>query len=294
MDIQVVDPDFIQMMDLKFLAGSDFSRNLTLAEIPEFTEDMTPARYLVESPRKYIINETAMRQLGWSDPRDAIGREVKWSIGSFELAYGPITGVVEDYHQESLKNEVDPIIMAVEPLWLGTFLVKVNGQQITQTLKEIERIWNDLFPYSFEFNFLDDLFDELYKKDQAKISLLLILTLVAITISFIGLISLVAFTLNTRSKELAIRRVIGANLTELIRLIGRDYFLFIGMASLLAIPISYYYVRSWLNDFAYHINISPFFYVQAVALIFFILLCILTIQVFKASRLNPVEALRED
>ena len=294
MDMQVIDPDFIRMMGVEFLAGEDFTGKVKMKEIPEFNKDYTPQNYLAETPRSYLINETAMKQLGWNSPEEAIGQEIKWSIGSFELAYGPVKGVTKDFHQETLRNKIDPLVMVVEPLWLGNFLLQIETKNLDKTIASIEGIWNELFPYTLEYSFLDDLFNRLYQQDQVQLKLLSILTLIAIVISFIGLISLVAYALKKRSKELAIRRVIGADLRALITLIGKEYFWILAVAAVIGIPISYFQVSKWLENFAYHIEISPVVYLLSIALIYILLLLTIYLQTFKATIENPVHALRDD
>ncbi len=294
MDMQIIDPDFIEMMGIEMLAGEDFTKNEVLGKTPVYSEALTPQRYLNEQPRKYLLNETAMKQLGWNSPSEAIGQQINWSIGGFELAYGPVTGIIKDYHQESLRNKVDPLVLTVEPIWLSNILIKVATKDIEKTVASIEGIWNDLFPYAFEYAFLDELFNKLYQQDRVQLKLLSILTLIAILISFLGLVSLVAYALKTRSKELAIRRVIGANLTNLTMLIGKEYLWILLIATLIGIPVSYYWVSEWLQNFAYHIEISPMIYLLAILLVLVLLIGTIYLQTFKATEENPVQALREE
>ena len=294
MDMQIIDPDFIEMMGIEMLAGENFTKNESLRKPPVYTEELTPQQYLNETPRKYLLNETAMKQLGWENPSEAIGQQINWSIGNFQLAYGPVTGIIKDYHQESLRNKVDPLVLTVEPIWMSNILIKVETANIEQTLASIENTWNDLFPYALEYSFLDDLFAKLYQQDRVQLQLLSILSLIAILISFMGLISLVAYALKTRSKELAIRRVIGANLTNLAVLIGKEYLWILLLATMIGIPISYQWVSEWLQNFAYHIKISPLVYFAATLMIFSMLASTIYLQTFKATNNNPVKALREE
>ncbi len=294
MDMQVIDPNFIRMMDLKLLEGEDFSQKIKLQAPPTFGEELNPTNYLNESPRSYLINETAMKQLGWQEPSEAIGKEINWSIGPYVLAYGPITGVIADYHQESLRNKVDPLLMCVEPIWLGNVLVKVETKDLSSTMAGIEGIWNDMFPYSLEYQFMDELFNGLYQQDRVQLKLLGSLSLIAIIVSFIGLISLVAFALKRRAKELAIRRVIGADLQSLATLIGREYFWIVSIAALIGIPLSYYGVMQWLQNFAYHMDVSIWIYVIALGTIYALLLVTIYLQTLKATVENPVKALKEE
>ena len=294
MDMQIVDPDFIDMMNIEMLAGENFTKNKILGKPPVYSEEFTPQRYLNEKPRKYLLNETAMKQLGWNTPTEAIGQQINWSIGNFELAYGPVTGIIKDYHQESLRNKVDPLVLTVEPIWLSNILIKVATKDLEKTVGYIEDTWNDLSPYAFEYSFLDELFNKLYQQDSVQLKLLSTLALIAILISFLGLISLVAYALQTRSKELAIRRVIGANLTNLSILIGKEYLWILLIATLIGIPISYYFVSEWLQNFAYRIDISMLVFLVAIVLIFSLLIGTIYLQTFKATMENPVKALREE
>lgn len=294
MDMQIIDPDFIEMMGIEMLAGEDFTKNEVLEKPPVYNEELTPQRYLNEKPRKYLLNETAMKQLGWDSPSEAIGQQINWSIGNFELAYGPVTGIIKDYHQESLRNQIDPLVLTVEPIWMSNILIKVATNDLEKTVANIEATWSDLFPYTLEYAFLDELFNKLYQQDRVQLKLLSILTFIAILISFLGLVSLVAYALKTRSKELAIRRVIGANLTNLTLLIGKEYLWILLIATLIGIPTSYYFVSEWLQEFTYHIEISPIIYLLAIILIFGLLIGTIYLQTFKATEENPVRALREE
>jgi len=294
MDMQIIDPDFIEMMGIEMLAGENFTKNEVLENPPIYSEELTPQRYLNEKPRKYLLNETAMKQLGWNTPTEAIGQQINWSIGGFELAYGPVTGIIKDYHQESLRNKIDPLVLTVEPIWMSNIMIKVATNDLDKTIANIEATWGDLFPYAFEYTFLEELFNKLYQQDRIQLKLLSILTLIAILISFLGLISLVAYALKTRSKELAIRRVIGANLTNLSILIGKEYLWILLTATLIGIPISYYFVSEWLQNFAYRIDISMLVFLVAIVLIFSLLIGTIYLQTFKATMENPVKALREE
>ncbi len=294
MDMQIIDPDFIEMMGIEMLIGENFTANEILKRPPVYNDELTPQRYLNETPRKYLINETAMKQLGWDDPTEAIGQQINWSIGNFQLAYGSVTGIIKDYHQESLRNKVDPLILTTEPIWMSNILVKVETKNLEKTIASIENVWNDLFPYTLEYAFLDELFNKLYQQDRVQLKLLSTLALIAILISFMGLVSLVAYALKTRSKELAIRRVIGADLTNLTMLIGKEYLWILFIATLIGIPISYQWVSEWLQNFAYHIDISPVVYLVAIIFVFGLLIGTIYLQTFKATIENPIQSLREE
>ncbi|MEM8968814.1 MAG: FtsX-like permease family protein, partial [Bacteroidota bacterium] len=295
-DMQVVGPGFTEMMRLEFLAGSDRYDELPPLKYPtEFDEENTIEEYLANRPARYLINETAMRQLGWSSPEEALGQNISWTIGTLAYAYGPITGVVKDFHQETLKNEVDPTVMVYEPLWLNTFLIKVETAGVAQTLANIQTIWNDLFPiYPMEYYFLDDLFQRLYTQERVQLQLLSIFSGLAIVIAFLGLFSLVAYALRTRTRELAIRRVLGANLPSLIRLISTEYAWVLLIGGIVAIPLSYLTISRWLESFAYRVDISALWYLLTISFIGLLLVVTIGWQTRRSTSANPATVLRDE
>ena len=294
MDIQIVDGDFFRMMEMEFLAGNDSVLQRPLHPYPQFDDDLTPAKYLREQRRSYVVNETALHQLGFKYPEDALGREINFAIGGFELAYGPITGVIRDYHQESMRNKIDPLVLVVEPIWLQTFLIKVRPDQLDQTMAGIESSWNDLFPYRLEYHFLDELFEQLYRQDRLQITLLAVLALLTLMISFIGSISLLMYSLRRREKELAIRRVVGAGQSQLYGLISREYVTLLLISSLIGIPVSWYGAKQWMANFAYHTTINPLIYLVTLLFTLTILLGLVWMVSHRTTRRNPVVFLRED
>jgi putative ABC transport system permease protein len=295
MDIQIIDPDFTSLLGLKLVAGRNIKSGQPQEQEPKFSDAYTIQQYLLEQPREYLVNETAMRQLGWTSPQDAIGQKISWSIGDMVLAYGPITGVVHDFHQESLKNKVDPVVMVREPIWLRTFLVKTHAQNIQQSVKSISRVWNELFPfYPMEYFFLDDLYNNLYQGERVQIHLLFVFSALAVLIAFIGLVGLVAYALKTRTKEIAVRKVLGAGLADIIQVISREYLFVIVVSAAIAIPISIYSVKEWLSEFAYRVDISPLSYLATLVVIVALIMLTIAVQTLFALRANPARTLRDD
>lgn len=295
MDVQVIDPNFVNVMELEFVAGTNISADPNSHEVPVFTETFTLQDYLKNRRREYLINETAMRQLGWQDPQEALGQEINWQIGDLVLAFGPIKGVVRDFHQESLRNQVDPVVMVYEPVWLRTFLVKTDGRDVTTTMAGLASAWEDLFPlYPLEYHFLDELYDNLYKGERVQLQLLYILSGLAIFIAFTGLVAMVAYTLRTRVRELAIRKVLGATISDLMRMMSKEYVAVLFIGGLVAIPASVYAVRQWLSGFAYRIDISPVAYVVTLLSIGLMLLATIGLQTLRSDDSNPADVLRSE
>jgi putative ABC transport system permease protein len=294
MDIQVIDHNVVSLLGLQLIAGRNILPSKTTS-IPEFTESYTFQQYLLAQSREYLINETAMHQLGWDSAQEAIGQKISWSLGDMALASGPIVGIVRDFHQETLKNKVDPIIMVCEPLWLRTFLIKAEASNIQSSVEKISLTWNELFPfYPMEYFFLDDLYNNLYKAEHVQVQLLFGFSGIAILIAFTGLIGLVAYALKTRTKEMAVRKVLGATAIDLIQLMSYEYLIVLLLGAVLAIPLSIYGLGEWLSSFAYHVPISPLSYAFTLISILTLLLVTVGIQTLRASKANPAETLRDE
>lgn len=292
-DVQVVDEDFAEVLGLKFVAGTNFTK--PLKPHPDLSKRIDLPKYLISHEREYVINETAMRQLGWTRLNDAIGQKISWSIGDMALAPGPIVGVIQDFHQESLRNKVDPLVMVQEPVWLRTFLIKIDGNDTEASLQKISKAWNELFPfYPMEYYFLDDLYNNLYRGERVQVQLLFLFSGLAILIAFLGLVGLVTYALKTRTKEIAVRRVLGATVTDLVQLMGREYVIVLLIGGAIAIPLSIYGINQWLSGFAYHIPISPLSYAIAITLIVVLLVVTVSLQTARAAGLNPADTLRDE
>lgn len=295
LDIQIIDHDFVKLLGIDLLGGENIPPGTGNNTTPEFTEDYSLQDYLLEQQRTYLINETAMHQLGWQSPGEAIGQKINWSIGNLHLATGPITGVVRDFNQETLKNKVDPLVMVYEPIWIRTFLIKVETLHLQQSIEEIRAGWDMMFPlYPMEYHFLDDLYENLYKTERVQLQLLYLFSGLAIFIAFVGLLGLIAYALKTRVKEMAIRKVLGASGLNLIRMISREYLAVLLVSGSLAIPISYYAVTQWLSNFAYRVDVSPVAYVLTVLLVAVLLILTISLQTLRGSSINPAETLRDE
>ncbi|MEM6377979.1 MAG: FtsX-like permease family protein, partial [Bacteroidota bacterium] len=294
MDMQIIDTDYIDLMDIQMLAGKVPEEPFRAKATPEFGPDFDMMSYLSEQDRTYLINETAMRQLGWNNPNKAIGQKISWSIGPFSLASGEISGVIEDYHQETMKNKIDPLVLTLESIWLQTFLIKLKADQIPETVQQISGIWQATFPnYPMNYQFMDQLFGDLYAAENRQVSLLSIFSLLSILIAAIGLLSLIAFNLRTRLKELAIRQVLGANFFALTRMIGKEYLWPLLLSALVAIPLSYWAVQIWLANFAYQAPVSPFIYLGTLFIMWLVVTAVITGQTFWSTRTSLTNYLKD-
>jgi len=198
-------------------------------------------------------------------------------------------------YKSSIKNEIESMVLTYEPIWLSNFLLKVETADIQSMVAAVDHIWDEMFPnLPFEYHFVDELYDNLYKSERVQTNLLSIFSLISIIIAFLGLIGLLAYALRSRMKELAIRKVLGANLSSIIKMISREYLIIVLISAVIAIPFSIYWIRKWLQNFVYHteITIGPFIGVVAVVVI--LLIATVAIQSFMGTRTNPVRYLKED
>ncbi|MFY0653352.1 MAG: ABC transporter permease [Cyclobacteriaceae bacterium] len=296
MDIQVVDTNFVEFMDSKIIAGTNIPTNIASQTFGKINSDLSNYHEYVKSVRRaYLINETAMRKIGWEKPEEAIGQQIDYKIGGLHLQKGPITGVVQDFHQESLKNAIDPLVMVYEPVWLNVYLVKIDPQNISNTLAHIEKRWNEFYPaLSFEYSFLDDLFAALYQSERQQFQMLTLFSGLAIFVAFLGIFGLIGYSVKNRMKEIAIRKTLGASLESLLLLLGKDFIFLVIPAIVLAIPASWYAMNMWLEHFAYRVNLSPISFIASVVLLIGILLLVVFVQIKKSSNVNPANILRNE
>jgi len=293
MDIQVVDHDFIELMDLKILAGKNFKATASAKITEKSRENLLD--YLQNQPREYIINETALKTLGFNDPLDVINREINWRIGNIELQKGPIIGVVEDFHQETLKNQIEPVVIICEPAWIGNILVKLDGSDTYATLENIQKIWNRNFPeHVMEYSFLDDLYNQLYNREKTQLELIYKFSGLAVVIAFLGIFGLLNYTLKTREKELAIRKVLGASFASIAYLNSAKFLRLTLLGMLICAPFTWIYLEKWLQNYAYRIDIEIMYFLMAGVFVLTILFLTVIIQIHRLARFNLSTTLRSE
>jgi len=272
-----IDNQFINAYGLKIVAGRAFDND------PKATDEAT--RYNV------IVNETAVKVFGLSRNEDMLGKELH--NGN---SIGTVIGVMKDYHQESLQHDYDPIVfyLGVENE-LSNFSIKVHTSNMPQLLSFVKKAWMARFPGSpFTYNFLDERYDAQYRNDRLFSTVLLLFTALAIVVACLGLFGLSLFTVAKRAKELSIRKVLGASIFQVVSLITKDYLKLVILAGLVAIPVAWYLLKNWLNDYAFHIEIGWWFFLVPLVLIILIAGATVSYQSLKAALANPVKSLRNE
>ncbi len=268
-----VEYDYFDVMNVEFVEGRNFSK--------DFKTDATEA---------FILNEEAVRRTGLESP---VGK-------SFRLydKKGYIIGVIKDVYFGSLHQTVNPqvfhVLANMYHAWgYGAILVKINGQKPEQTLSTIESYWNKMNPTApFEYHFLDETYDNLYKSEKRLNIIFNYFTGLAIFISCLGLFGLTLFTANKRTKEIGIRKVLGASVSNIVGLLSFQFVKWVLVANLIALPVGYYVMNLWLQNFAYRIGLSVWTCVLAGLVALLIAILTVSYQSIKAAAANPVESLR--
>jgi putative ABC transport system permease protein len=262
---------------------------LTIIEGRNFTNDQ-PATDTAELAN-ILVNETAAKIFGFDDPSDIVGKEMDGA--GFHCK---VIGVVKDYHQESLQNSFDPIIFyAEQETGFANFSLKLNTADLPGLMGFISKQWKAHFPESpLKYFFLDEHFNEQYKNDKLFATVLWLFTVVAIIIACLGLFGLSLYTIAKRSKEISIRKVLGATITQITGMITKDYLKLVLVAGIIALPAGYLLLNNWLKKYAFRISIDPWFFILPVLMIVAIALITVLYQSLRAAIANPVKSLRTE
>ncbi|MVM35629.1 FtsX-like permease family protein [Spirosoma sp. HMF4905] len=265
-----VGDDFFQMLKLKLVQGRGFS--------PSFSTDSTA----------YVINESALKLTGYTDP---IGKP----LGLFQRR-GTIIGVVRDFHLASLHDPIQPLVLMYNRhLDWGDVLIKTKPGQTRQALASLERVYKQLEPqFPFTYQFVDEEYQKLYQSEQIVRQLTNLFALLTIFIACLGLLGLASFTAQQRTKEIGVRKVLGASVASVVALLAGDFLKLVVVAIILAIPLAWYAMSQWLQGFAYRIEISGWVFVLAGLLAIGVALLTIGFQSIKAALLDPVKSLRSE
>jgi putative ABC transport system permease protein len=264
--------------------------NLSLDAGRNFDQDK-PASNDTSQIISVILNKTAAKVLGFASGNDAINKLIHGAGYNCK-----IIGVLRDYHQESLQYDYNPIVFYPEQdINMSRYSLKLNTKNLQQVLALAKQVWIKRFPQSpFTFFFLDDHFNEQYKNDRLFSTILWLFTVLAIIVASLGLFGLSLYTVAKRTKEISLRKVLGATVFQITTLITKDYVKLILYAGLIAIPVAYWLLSNWLKDYAFHIEIGIWFFILPLLLITGIALITVLFQSVKAAIANPAKSLRTE
>jgi len=267
--------DFFKTFDMKFVQGRPFSR--------DFPTDETEA---------CIINETALKLMQLDSP---LGKKVYFNHPAFpeSLKYVNIIGVVRDHHYRSLHEAIGPFIIRMYKPYQSFIYFKLKPENINATIEHIKKVTHQFAPdFPFQFVFIDDTFNRLYEVENRMEKIYQAFAFLAIFISCLGLLGLASFTIEQRTKEIAIRKVLGASMAGIIRLLTREFIRWIIVANIIALPIAYFAMNAWLQNFVYRITMNWWTFIFAGILALVIALITVSFQSIRAALANPIKSLR--
>jgi putative ABC transport system permease protein len=274
-DIKFVaaDYDFVPTYGITVLAGRNFSR--------AFGTDTS----------NFILNEAAIRAIGWKSPEEAVGRNFKYGQNT-----GKVIGIINDFHFESLRQKIVPIVL-INPArpYFNNLSIKVSGKNIKEELATIEKKWTKYLPeFPFQFTFLNERFASLYESEQRQGTIFTVFACIAIFIASLGLFGLSAFAITQRIKEIGIRKVLGARVDSIVALLSGDFLKLVLIAAVIAFPLAWYAMTQWLQDFAYRIQIRWWVFALSAFLAIFVALITVSFHAIRAAIANPVNSLRAE
>jgi putative ABC transport system permease protein len=263
--------DFINAMGIKLIAGRNFNEN-------------------EEKRNRIVVNRKATETLGFESPEAAIGQFITYGGDYIE----EVIGVIDNYHQRSPKEVFIPMIFRYTP-WGDFISLKLNTQDSKLAINEVETLWAESFPDApFDYYFLNDQYNYQYKTDLVFSSVVVLFTLLSIIIAVLGLVGLSTFTIAQRTKEIGVRKVLGASVLSLISLLSKEFMRLVVIAGVLAIPLSYLLVDFWLNNYTSRVEIGWWLYVLPILAIFVIAMVSVIGQTLKSTMANPVDSLRNE
>ncbi len=273
LDLYFVDFDYIGQFQIQMIAGRGFSK--------DFGTDTTQAM---------VLNEAAVKMFGYKNPKDAIGK--KFSQWGRE---GKIIGVMKDFHFRSLQQDIKPLSMRIEPGGCNLVAVKLSSGNYKKTVSSIENKWKQLMPNRpFSYYFLDEFFDRQYKSEVRFGNLFLNFAILAIFISCLGLLGLASYSTMQRTKEIGVRKVMGASVSNIVNLLSKDFLTLVLIAFVIAVPIAWVGMHKWLEGFAYRVNLGWTAFALAGMIAVVIAFATVSFQSIKAAIANPVTSLRAE
>ncbi|GAB3895799.1 ABC transporter permease [Spirosoma agri] len=266
-----VDYDFINSFGMKVIAGRNFDTKLGEKDA-------------------VVFNKTGIRQLGFTSPEKALGQKI-----DFWGDILTIVGVVDDFHQQSLREAYEPLILRLDPGVNGQLSIKLTDRNPAQGIATVREAWSQFFPTDpFVYSFLNERYDKQYRADERFGQVFGFFTLMAILVACLGLLGLATFTAQQRTKEIGVRKVLGASVGSIISLLSKDFLKLVLIAIVIASPVAWYAMNRWLQDFAYKIDIEWWMFALAGILAVCIALLTVSFQSVKAALMNPVQSLKSD
>jgi putative ABC transport system permease protein len=271
-EVNSVDYDYMNHFGVKLVAGRYFSE--------DFPGDF---------PNAMVINEKMVRSLGFKNAQDALGKSYSIQLNEYKPE---IIGVVKDFNSSSLHNEITSQVFMTNPNWFKEFIVKVKSANMPSTINSLKEVWAKFFPqYPFEYSFLDESIDKMYKSEERYSKVISAFSIVALFIACLGLLGLTSFVTEQRKKEIGIRKVQGASIKSIVQLVSSEFMILVIVSNVIAWPVAYFFMNKWLISFAYRIDISLWTFIGSGVLAILIAMFTVSFQAVKAAVANPVNSL---
>ncbi len=268
--------DYLSAMEIPLVAGRGFS-----------------SAFPTDSMSAFIINETAARHIGWN-AESAVGKTLTALGGTPDQnETRTVIGVIKDFHFEALHLEIKPMVMAIRPTWFNSVSVRIRPENMSATLGFLQEKWQAYEPgYPWRYVFLDEDFGRLFQREERLSQIFGVFTLLAIFIACLGLFGLASFIAEQRTKEIGVRKVLGATVQSVVMLLTKEFTKLVALAFIIAVPVAYFVMKNWLQDFAYRTDMNPLLFLAAGVLALIIAWLTVSYQALRAALTNPVEALR--
>lgn len=268
--VKTVDADYIPLFGLKLIAGRNLNDYDTITE--------------------YVVNRRFVKVAGFDNPQDIVGKRIQiWG------RLYPVVGVVEDFHTTSIKDKIEPTVLFNRLSQYRTLSIKVNPNNYQATIEGAKKLWESAYPkYIFDYSFLDESIREFYEGEEKMAIIIGSFTTIAIVIGCIGLFGLATFMANQRTKEIGVRKVLGASVHGIVFSFSKEFIILIAISFLLAAPVGWYFMNSWLEEFSYRIDIGPVIFFTALVTTLVIALITVGYRSFQAATANPVDSLRSE
>ncbi|HHE65282.1 MAG TPA: FtsX-like permease family protein, partial [Bacteroidetes bacterium] len=259
--------------------------NLKLAEGRNFSEDNAS-----DANGGIIMNEAAIKQLGIKDP---VGKELSYPLVPNSENNSKIIGVLKDFHFKSLREEISPVVLFLDNQYNSTLVLKYKQENLSEILKAVSQKWDEMIPETaIEYSFLDEDYDELYNSEEKMGKLFIFFSVLIVFIACLGIYGLAIFLGEQRTKEIGVRKVMGASITGIMQLLSKDFTKWVIVANIIAIPIGYYIMNKWLQNFAYRTALSLWVFAAAGVIALIIALLTIGVQTYKTANLNPAKTLK--
>jgi predicted permease len=245
-----------------------------------------------DSVREFLVNETFVRKLNLQSPLEVIGKNMSINGGDFK---GEIVGVVKDFHDRSLHSDINAICICAYKGRYSSYAAKINLRNAKPVLAAIEKAWNNVYPNQiYEYHFLDDQIADFYQTEATILKMIQVFSFIAIFIGCLGLYGLVSFMASQKTKEIGIRKVLGSSIGQILWIFGKEFARLILLAFVIAAPLAGWLMYKWLQNFKFHIALSPLFFVATIGLMFVVAFLTVGYQAFRAALMNPVRSLKTE